>query len=362
MKFLQTADWQIGMKAAHVGAAGEKVRVARLSAARNVVDIARAHRVDFMLLAGDTFEDNDVEGVLVQKVVDILQAAPCPVFVLSGNHDPLVPGCVFDHPAWTSAKNVMVFRAATPVQIAGATLLPCPVFEHQSSRDPSEVIPNSGNGVRIGIAHGSVQGVGIDVFEDFPIPLDTPTRRGLHYLAIGHWHSTFMSKDASGATRLAYSGTHETTKFGELDSGNVLIVDVDGPDLTPRVTKVHSGVLRWEQLTVTATDVSDIQALQANLEAFDNPAATLIDIRLSGALPIEALRTIERLHEILDARFLFGRIDRSLLAVTPSDTRWIESLPVGPVRATAAKLAASEDSAAQGALITLFRIAREGAP
>jgi hypothetical protein len=256
----------------------------------------------------------------------------------------------------------MVFRAATPVEIAGATLLPCPVFEHQSSRDPTEIIPNDGTGVRIGVAHGSVQGIGIDVFEDFPIPLDTPTRRGLHYLAIGHWHSTFMSKDVSGGTRLAYSGTHETTKFGESDSGNVLIVEIDGPDAAPRVTKVHSGLLHWEQLDVTATAVSDIQALQARLEALENPAGTLIDIRLSGALPIEALRTVERLHEILDARFLFGRIDCSLLAVTPSDTGWIESLPVGPVRATAAKLAASEDPAAREALITLFTIAREGAP
>jgi len=31
MKFLHTADWQIGMRAAHVGAAGTRVREERLS-------------------------------------------------------------------------------------------------------------------------------------------------------------------------------------------------------------------------------------------------------------------------------------------------------------------------------------------
>ena len=34
MKFLHTADWQLGMKAAHVGEAGARVREERLLAAR----------------------------------------------------------------------------------------------------------------------------------------------------------------------------------------------------------------------------------------------------------------------------------------------------------------------------------------
>ena len=34
MRFLHTADWQIGMKAAHVGAVGGKVRDERLQAAQ----------------------------------------------------------------------------------------------------------------------------------------------------------------------------------------------------------------------------------------------------------------------------------------------------------------------------------------
>lgn len=359
MKFLHTADWQIGMKAAHVGAAGEKVRQARLDAARNVMEISRAQGVDFILLAGDTFEDNDVEGVVVQKVVDILRAAPCPVFVLSGNHDPLVPGCVFDHPAWASAGNVTVFRTADPVIVSGATLLPCPVFQQHSARDPTALIPQGGTGVRIGVAHGSLQGVGFDASEDFPIPLDTPARRGLHYLALGHWHSTFLSNDSSGTARLAYSGTHETTKFGESESGNVLIVEIDGSDARPRVEKIRSGTLHWLQSDLSATATQDIEAMETRLDAVAEPARTLMEIHLSGALPIESLRAVDHIREILEARFLFGRIDRSRLSVAPSDTEWIGSLPIGPVRVAAAKLSASDDPRAREALIALFSIAQE---
>jgi len=37
MKFLHTADWQLGMKAAHVGGVGARLREERLLAARRVV-------------------------------------------------------------------------------------------------------------------------------------------------------------------------------------------------------------------------------------------------------------------------------------------------------------------------------------
>ena len=56
MRFVHTADWQIGMKAAHAGSAGARVREERFKAAARVVDQARRSGAEFMLLAGDTFE------------------------------------------------------------------------------------------------------------------------------------------------------------------------------------------------------------------------------------------------------------------------------------------------------------------
>jgi DNA repair exonuclease SbcCD nuclease subunit len=57
MRFLHTADWQIGMRAAMLGDKGERVRVARLESARCVIELARREKVDFVLVAGDTFEN-----------------------------------------------------------------------------------------------------------------------------------------------------------------------------------------------------------------------------------------------------------------------------------------------------------------
>jgi DNA repair exonuclease SbcCD nuclease subunit len=73
VKFLHAADWQIGMKAIHVGAMGQRVRDERLAAARRVMLAAKNASAEFILVAGDTFEDNGVDRVLIQKVADILE-------------------------------------------------------------------------------------------------------------------------------------------------------------------------------------------------------------------------------------------------------------------------------------------------
>lgn len=70
MRFLHTADWQIGMKASHVGEAGTRIRDERLAAARRVGEAACGAGAEFILVAGDTFEDNGVDRALIQKVAD----------------------------------------------------------------------------------------------------------------------------------------------------------------------------------------------------------------------------------------------------------------------------------------------------
>jgi len=71
MKFLHTADWQIGMRAAHVGANAHEVRSARFTTAERVVTSAREKGADAILVTGDTFEDNAVQTIDVQRVSDI---------------------------------------------------------------------------------------------------------------------------------------------------------------------------------------------------------------------------------------------------------------------------------------------------
>ena len=91
MKFVHTADWQIGMRADSIGNCGPRVREERFAAAKCVIDVAKSKNVDCILVAGDVFEDNAVDRSLVQKVADTLRSFSGPVLIIPGNHDPRFP-------------------------------------------------------------------------------------------------------------------------------------------------------------------------------------------------------------------------------------------------------------------------------
>jgi DNA repair exonuclease SbcCD nuclease subunit len=340
MKFLHTADWQIGMRAAHVGAVASRVRDERLAAGRRVVEAAHTHGAEFLLVAGDTFEDNAVDRVLVQKVADLLAIFPGPVYLIPGNHDPLVPGSVWEHPAWRSHANLHVLLKPEPIEISGGVLYPCPLFEKHSRRDPTAWIhAEGGDRIAVGLAHGSVEGVSQDQ-PDYPIARNAAARAGLDYLALGHWHSTGVYDD-----RMAYSGTHETTKFGERQSGNSLLVEIAARGETPKFTTVPTGGLRWTTLDETIRAEGDLTRVRERIEAIADPQQTLLELRLSGVLHAAEQGELARIEQLAAARLAFHRIDAAGLLPAPEDERWLASLPDGPLREAAARLGRLADPA-----------------
>ena len=342
MRFIHTADWQIGMKAAHVGKAGRKIREERLAGARRVIETAKNHEADFILLAGDTFEDNGVDRVLVQKTADILSEFGGPVYLIPGNHDPLVPGSVWEHPAWSDEDNLNVLREQVVVEIPGGVLYPCPAYEKRSGKNPIAWIRDlGGGGIKIGVAHGTLEGIHQDEPE-YPIPREA-VQCGLDYLALGHWHSTVTYPDPEGTTRMAYSGTHEPTRFGERDSGNILLVTIPAEGARPEVTPIKTGALEWLTFEEEIRVAGDLVRIRERIETVREPSGTLVDIRISGILDGSERRELSRLDEILASRFLFGRVDISGLRPLPEDEGWVAGLPPGVVREAAVRLQAMSD-------------------
>jgi hypothetical protein len=208
---------------------------------------------------------------------------------------------------------------------------------------------------------------------DYPIPRDAAVHAALDYLAIGHWHSTAMYPAPDGAVRMAYSGTHETTKFGERDSGNALIVEIAAPGAAPVITPVRTGRLAWPVIEEELRQPGDLARLRERVEALENPSATLLDVRVAGLLSAQDHDELARIEEILASRFLFGRIDPTRLRPSPTDDSWIAGLPAGALREAATKLRELADPAyagprpegaapdvACGALLELYALASEG--
>jgi DNA repair exonuclease SbcCD nuclease subunit len=336
------------MKASHVGEAGSRVREERLEAARRVVEAARSAAAEFVLVAGDTFEDNGVDRILVQKVADLLAGFSGPVYIIPGNHDPLMPGCVWEHPSWKTSKNVRILKDEKAIELPGGTLFPCPIKAKHSGKDPTAWIPvEHSGGIRIGISHGTVEGIQLEE-QDYPIARDAAARCGLDYLALGHWHSMATYAGPEGALRMAYSGTHETTSFGERDSGNVLMVEIAGPRSIPAVNSIRTGGLVWLRMEGELRAPGDADRLRERIENIASPGTTLLDIPLFGLLSPLDREVIIHLEEILASRFLWARLDTTRIRPAPEDKNWVAGLPPGILREAAGRLQILADPACPG--------------
>ncbi|WP_269526418.1 metallophosphoesterase family protein [Coraliomargarita parva] len=335
IRFIHTADWQMGMKASGLGAASQAVREARLDSIKRLVELGNEKEAELILVTGDIFEDNAVDRLLVRKVGQLLAAFKGKVFIAPGNHDPLAPGCVWEHPVWEESRNVMVIRQNEPIELENCTIYPSPLKEKYSTRNPVSWIQAQDSAkIAIGMGHGNVEGLP-DVEPDFPIPQNAAETAGLDYLGIGHWHSYAPYKDGNGAIRMAYSGTHETTKFGERDSGNALLIEISERGATPNIEVLPTGCLSWYSMERSLDTPGSLKPIISELSALDDSEQTLVRLRLNGLLFASDREDLESIREILQTRFLFGELRADTLTPAPEDDTWIEELPAGALREAA---------------------------
>jgi DNA repair exonuclease SbcCD nuclease subunit len=110
--------------------------------------------------------------------------------------------------------------------------------------------------IRIGIAHGPVQGFGEgDLPADIIAP-DRDRRARLDYLALGDWHGALRISD-----RVVYSGAPERTGFGHDGRGTCHIVEIDAAGGTPKVEAIETGLLDWRNVTLDLVPGDDPLAM-----------------------------------------------------------------------------------------------------
>lgn len=334
VRFFHTADLQIGMKAAHVARVADAARKARIETAGRIAALAKEHDVDFLLIAGDLFEDNAVGNDVVHQVLHALEkAAPIPVYILPGNHDLLTSGSVYERAAFRSGPpNVHVLRSTEPVPVAGgkAALLPAPVQQKNSERDPTRVFLETSLAtqgvIKIGAAHGSPRIEGKHQPDDHPIALDAAERSGLDYLALGHWHSWLQLSE-----RMLMPGTPEPTAFGET-SGFAALVTIDAPGAPPAIERIPVAGLRWEERSFDAEVGAAVLDRQIKewVAGLGDAGRTLVRVRIFGPMSSDVQEVLGEIEDWLSARAMYSEVDVSGTSLAMSDGRMLEIAAAHP--------------------------------
>src|SRR6476661_3030521 len=111
MRFIHTADWQLGM-ARHFlnGEAQPRYSAARRAAVATLAPLAGDVGAEFVVVAGDVFEHNQLAPRDVSQSLEAMRAIAVPVYLLPGNHDPLDASSVYRSALFTAERpdNVIV--------------------------------------------------------------------------------------------------------------------------------------------------------------------------------------------------------------------------------------------------------------
>lgn len=362
--FLHTADWQLGLKLNFIqGDKGALQREARFETLDRIVALTLERDIDFVVVAGDAFDDNAVGDRTVRQALQRLnKLAPKPIYILPGNHDALTPDSVYLRSAFTAeaGEHVHVLRDNEPISVADgrAVLLPCPLTQRHEVGDPTaHLIDDPGDHrIRIAVAHGSV--VDFEGETNNLIGLDCVERARLDYLALGDWH---------GMVRIGphvwYPGTPEQTRFKEQETGNVLIVSIDKAGAGPTVEPVRVAQTQWIEHTAELWSSDDIDALASWYDGLAEPARTLVRVRLRGTLGLEDRERLQRLLDRQDDLLRWQRIVDDELLLAPSEDDLDGIAASGFVRTAVERLrneAESPDAEvaadAGAALLLLYRL------
>lgn len=337
VKFLHTADWHLGMKYSQLEDKAPKARKIRIDSVQKA--LAHAHDVDFILVAGDLFDNNNVDKQLLNTVSKILQSTTVPIYIIPGNHDPLTLDSLYWDPVWETLNNVTIFTESKPFSVpyCDVTIYPSPVSQKQSKNDPTDWIKaddpnyNSRNEISIGLAHGNLAIEGYIENPNFPIDPNRAQLSDLDYLALGEWHSYRTFQDPEGIIRTVYPGTPETTKFGEETSGKAVIVDIKKPHSAPVIHELDTGTLLWEKHNLEIGSMTDAQTLHLNIQQTPNPQNRVLSLNLSGVTDQETLNYLENIPYEFQNKFMHLNIIKDDLYLKPNLFELKALLPEGTV-------------------------------
>lgn len=270
MRFIHCADLHLdsplrGLER-YEGAPVQDMREATRRSFTNVIDLALEREVDFVLIAGDIFDGDWLDfntGLFFANQLRRLSDADVRAFIVRGNHDALSK----ISKAVTLPKNVHVFKSNKPTTILDENL--GFAIHGQSfatgvvTDDLAAQYPDVHSGLlNIGLLHTAL--AGREGHESYaPTTPERLIGKGYHYWALGHVHTRETVRQNPW---IVFPGNTQGRHAREVGPKGCVVVEGDADEGIRSVEFVATDVARWQHLTLDATDVANLDDLQAAVQ------------------------------------------------------------------------------------------------
>jgi len=361
MKFIHAADLHLDSPlrglAAYPDAPVQRLRTATREAFEQLVKVAVAEAVDFVVIAGDVYDGDWRDfntGLFFIRQMGVLRQAGIPVFLLYGNHD---AESEMTH-SLTLPDNVYVFSArkaethrlpALQVALHGRSFRQAATTENLLPSYP----PPVPGWLNIGVLHTALEGH-TEHARYAPCSRTELQAMGYQYWALGHVHERWVER---GAVTLAYPGNLQGRHIREPGERGALLVTAEAGEIR-QVEPLALDVLRWQCLNL---DISPLTDGQAVLRLVGQGLQQLLD-DTPGQRPL-AVRVVFQGCTAAYASWAgqAGRLRQEVIAqalALSADRIWIEKVrwDCQPLAVPRVGLVADDDEA-QGALAALERLA-----
>jgi DNA repair exonuclease SbcCD nuclease subunit len=374
IKFIHTSDWQLGMTRAFLSEeASARFSQDRISAISKLGSLAEENDAQFIIVAGDVFESNQLSRQTLLRTLDALASLPVPIFLLPGNHDPLDGASIFSTKEFLEAgDHIVVIRDMEPIPvpgIEGVEVVGAPWrTKHPSSdlcKDLAASLEPAQSVLRVAVAHGQVDKLSPDASKPEIIDLaavEEAIQLGKYqYLGLGDRHS---ATEVGSEGRVRYSGAPVATAFDEVDPNKALLVVLEhGGQCSAEPLDVGKWSFIAEQFDMNGLE--DLEKFERWLGEIPNKECTAVKVGFQGSIN---LATASALDELMESKAeLFASLktrDRTTdLSIVPDELdqdsvslsgyakdSWDEQLG----------MAAKDDPAAQDALRLFYRLSAQG--
>ncbi|MGV8084296.1 MAG: exonuclease SbcCD subunit D [Coriobacteriia bacterium] len=271
--FIHAADLHLDAPFAELGASNERVGKALAGATyaafERIVDVCIERAVDFLVLAGDSYNcaDKSLRAQLrfrahVQRLAD----AGIEVFVVHGNHDPVsgwsagleLPEAVHVFPADRVGRFEVVRDGEAVAAIYGRSFRRAGETENLAAEFRREV----SDSIAIAVLHANVGGYA-DYDPYAPATLTDLRAAGMDYWALGHIHKQeILSRDPW----VAYSGSPQGLSPKELGAHGCLLVEI-APGGTCTVEHIETAAIVWAQSEIDVSEAATLEEVSARISA-----------------------------------------------------------------------------------------------